>query len=66
MFGLRMPELLIILAIAVVLFGANKLPQVGAGIGKSIRDLKKALQGLDDEKVEPEKPASSGPGSPKA
>ena len=49
MFGLRMPELLLILAIVVILFGANKLPALGEGLGKSIRGFKKAFEG-DDEK----------------
>ncbi len=67
MFGLRMPELLLILAIVVVLFGANKLPQLGAGIGQSIRGFKKALEG--EEKESPDSPPVSGsPGqrTPKA
>lgn len=51
MFGLRMPELLLILAIVVILFGATKLPQLGAGLGQSIRGFKKALGGDDDEKA---------------
>ncbi len=50
MFGLRMPELLLILAIVVVLFGASKLPQLGAGLGQSIRGFKKALSDDADEK----------------
>lgn len=63
MFGLRMPELLLILAIVVILFGAKKLPQLGAGIGQTIRSLKKGLEG--DDKETPETPTSSGPGAPK-
>lgn len=49
MFGLRMPELLLILAIVVILFGASKLPALGAGLGKGIRSFKSAFAG-DDEK----------------
>jgi len=44
MFGLGMPELLVILVIVVVLFGANKLPQIGAGIGKGIKNFKEATK----------------------
>jgi sec-independent protein translocase protein TatA len=40
---LGMPELIIILLIVVVLFGANKLPQLGAGLGEGIRSFKKAI-----------------------
>lgn len=50
MFGLRMPELLIIGFIVVLLFGASKLPQLGAGLGNGIRSFKKAISGDDDEK----------------
>jgi sec-independent protein translocase protein TatA len=49
MFGLRMPELLLILLIVVVLFGATKLPALGAGLGQGLRSFKKAFSG-DDEK----------------
>ena len=50
---LGMGELLVILVIVIVLFGANKLPQLGAGLGQGIRSFKKALGG--DEKDEPSK-----------
>lgn len=52
---LGMGELLVILLIVIVLFGANKLPQLGAGLGQGIRSFKKALGGGDD-KDEPKKP----------
>lgn len=48
---LGMPELIIILLIVVVLFGANKLPQLGAGLGQGIRSFKKAMSDTaEDEK----------------
>ena len=43
MFGLGLQELLIILAIALVIFGPSKLPQIGSGLGKAIRDFKKGV-----------------------
>jgi sec-independent protein translocase protein TatA len=46
--SLGVPELLIILLIIVVLFGANRLPQLGAGVGKAIRNFKEASN--DDTK----------------
>jgi sec-independent protein translocase protein TatA len=44
MFGLGMPELLIVLVIAIVIFGPSKLPSLGKGIGEAIRGLKKGLE----------------------
>ncbi len=65
MFGLRMPELLLILAIVVILFGASKLPQIGAGLGQSIRGFKKAMEGKDEEEKDPGKTGASGQAAPK-
>ncbi|MEW6719586.1 MAG: twin-arginine translocase TatA/TatE family subunit [Thermodesulfobacteriota bacterium] len=44
MFGLGLPELLIILVIVVLIFGAGRLPQLGAGIGEGIRNFKKSMK----------------------
>ncbi len=49
MFGLGLPELLIILVIVLVIFGAAKLPQIGGGLGKAIRDFQK---GIREEEIE--------------
>lgn len=43
MFGIGMPELLIILVIAILVFGATRLPEIGSGIGKAIRNFKKSI-----------------------
>ena len=45
-----LPELLIILAIVFLIFGANKLPQLGAGLGEGIKNFKKSIKGEDEEK----------------
>jgi sec-independent protein translocase protein TatA len=47
---LGMGELVIILLIVVILFGASKLPQLGAGLGQGIRSFKKSFAGEDEEK----------------
>jgi sec-independent protein translocase protein TatA len=49
MFGLGVPELMVILVIALVIFGPSKLPQIGSGLGKAIRDFKKGVTESSDE-----------------
>lgn len=48
--GLGTSELIIILVILVLLFGATKLPQLSRSIGSSMKELRKGMQGDDDEK----------------
>ncbi|RUM37982.1 MAG: twin-arginine translocase TatA/TatE family subunit [Desulfobulbus sp.] len=50
MFGLGMPELIIILVIIVIIFGAGKLPEIGSGIGKGIKNFKDATRSEDTPK----------------
>ncbi|WP_034765465.1 twin-arginine translocase TatA/TatE family subunit [Chrysiogenes arsenatis] len=49
MFGLGVWELAIILVIVLVIFGAGKLPQIGAGLGKGIRNFKDSVKTTEDE-----------------
>ena len=53
--GLGMPELIIILIIVIVLFGATRLPEIGKGIGQAIRNFKKATSEPDEIDVTPKK-----------
>ena len=57
MFGLRLPELLIILVVMLLLFGSKKLPDLGDALGKGIRAFKKASEHAfdEDEPSEPKK-----------
>ncbi|MFH2011281.1 MAG: twin-arginine translocase TatA/TatE family subunit [Pseudomonadota bacterium] len=53
MFGIGMPELILILIIIMIIFGAGKLPEIGSGLGKAIRNFKKATSGQDEIDVTP-------------
>jgi len=55
MFGLGATELIIILAIVVLLFGARRLPEIGSGLGKAIRGFKEGVSGKDAIDVTPKK-----------
>lgn len=54
--SIGLPELLVILGVAVLLFGGKKIPEVAKGLGEGIRNFKHALKG-DDAKVEEKKQA---------
>ena len=49
MFGLGWQELLIILVVVLLLFGAKRLPEIAQGMGKGIREFKKAVKDTQDE-----------------
>lgn len=73
MFGLGVPELLLILVIALVVFGPGKLPSIGAALGKSMREFKDAVNAVETiepaeakkETQEPEKTDRRGVRPPK-
>jgi len=52
MFGLGASELLIILVIVLILFGGRRLPEIGSGVGKAIKNFKSALAGKDEIDLE--------------
>jgi len=56
MFGLGMQELLILLVIIIMIFGAGKLPQIGSSLGKGITNFKKSIS-TNDEAPSAEKKA---------
>ncbi|MBF0503560.1 MAG: twin-arginine translocase TatA/TatE family subunit [Candidatus Omnitrophica bacterium] len=49
----RMPELILILVVFILLFGAQKLPEVGAALGKAIREFKKNLRDTEEDVKKP-------------
>lgn len=64
--GLGGPEMLLIMFIVLLLFGAERLPELAKGIGKSVREFKKAASGVEEEvrramEEEPAKPAAPKP-----
>ena len=52
---LGLPELLIIFFIVFLIFGANKLPQLGAGLGEGIKNFKRSIKGAGEEEEAPPK-----------
>jgi len=52
-FGMGFGELLLVLIIVVVVFGASKLPQLGDGLGKAIKNFKRAVHSQDEIDVSP-------------
>ncbi|MCX8022365.1 MAG: twin-arginine translocase TatA/TatE family subunit [Syntrophorhabdaceae bacterium] len=53
MFGLGMPELIVIMVIVLIIFGAGKLPEIGGAIGKGIKSFKKSMKEPDEIDVTP-------------
>lgn len=60
--GIGWQELLIVLLIVLVVFGAGRLPQIGEGLGKAIRNLKRSLKSDDDIEVSSKGEISSSSG----
>jgi len=54
--GIGMPELLVILVIVLIIFGANKLPQIGEGLGKGIQNFKKNVKRKEEIDASPKGP----------
>ena len=55
MFGIGTTELLILLGIVIVIFGARRLPELGSGLGKAIKNFKAGVSGQNEIDVTPDK-----------
>ena len=64
MFGLGIPELLVLLVIVVLIFGATRLPQIGEGLGKGIKNFRGALREPPEIDVTPPKEPESSSNEP--
>ena len=65
MFGIGTTELLVVLGIVIVIFGARRLPELGSGLGKAIKNFKAGVTGKDEIDVTPKKD-EVGEGKPEA
>lgn len=55
MFGIGAQELLLILVVVLLIFGANKLPEIGGGLGRAIRNFRRASSEPDEIDITPQK-----------
>jgi sec-independent protein translocase protein TatA len=62
MFGIGFPELIVIMVVALLVFGPARLPEIGSALGKGIRDFKKGFEGAEDDS----KAIETKPEAPKA
>jgi sec-independent protein translocase protein TatA len=65
MFGLGVGELLVILVIVLIIFGAGKLPEIGEGLGRGIRSFRKAVKTPDEIDITPQPEQPEVPVPPK-
>ncbi len=65
MFGLGTQELIIILAIIFLIFGAKRLPEIGSGLGKAIKNFKGGVKSIEENPAEKTKEETKDSGGPK-
>lgn len=66
MFGIGTQELLVILLVVLVIFGARKLPEIGVGLGRAIRNFRQAASEPDEIDITPGKDKKAGGGDTRA
>lgn len=59
MFGIGTTEILILMGIAILIFGARRLPELGSGMGKAIKNFKAGISGKDEIDVTPNQEEAS-------
>jgi sec-independent protein translocase protein TatA len=62
--GLGFGELVLIFAVLLLLFGAKRLPELASGMGRGIRDFKRAVNGLDDNSIQASQTPTAIPAAP--
>lgn len=60
MFGIGGQELLVVLCIILILFGAEKVPKLAKGLGEAVREFRKAAKDIGSESLKPDDDASDG------
>ena len=55
--NIGLPEILVVLVIALIVFGPKRLPELGRSVGKGIREFRASISGDDDDDESPSKPA---------
>lgn len=55
------PEWILVIIVVVLVFGATRLPQLGDGLGRAIKNFKRAVQGTNEIEVRPKKPDAEAP-----
>ncbi len=66
MFGLGVGELILILVIVLIIFGAGKLPEIGEGLGRGIKNFRKAVKSPDEIDITPDQDRPEKPEERKA
>ena len=62
MFGIGVPELLVVLVVVLLVFGSKKLPEIGGGLGRAIRNFRKASTEPDEIDITAKKPSADDSG----
>jgi sec-independent protein translocase protein TatA len=63
-FGISLPELLILLVVLLLVFGAKRLPEMGRSLGKGMREFKDGISGLEDDVTSTKTTAAPAPAPP--